>query len=677
MANPTAIITTPTSNVYVGQTVTITVMISDAESNNVAGTIYQSLNDGVSTYWSEELMSFTGLGQHSVTYKIPETTMRVWSTVGFRISWGVRGYEIDNPENTFDVSGPSGKTLKVIANTPPRATFTSIGNVYAGATAHLEWSFEDDQGASYVKSKTLERYYKARGSSSWTKAETITLSDSARSADDSLPGGYEGGSVYWVLNFADKVGAEASQTTDTFDSLRLNSPPASPASISYNSTVTVSSSSQGTLAVSWDASVSQNVSGYQVERQYDEAGSWVQVYNNPNPSTLTFNASIEAGHSNVAFRVRAFYNGGSQTQYSTPWTVGGLTKINIAPPKPASITVPATLSSGASAVIKWSAVTDPNGDSVTYQVQRKVDNGNWTTIKSSTASTNYTDTIGANWSTVAYRVRAKDADGAYSGYTESQTRTISSNHAPTISCQYSDNENLGIKATKFSFTYSVDDADPSDTLTVKEYVDGTVYHTFTATRNQNYTYNFGTQTRWDNLENGPHTIKIEVSDTKSTTALNLLFTKAGSGISVTLTNPILPDGQIRFLILSLSYTLPYDDLYSAEPQNYMNIARFNEAFTKIDVTNKEENGAPIWESCLFDTTQTIHWQGKVCYQGNNIWVPMKEGHLMIIHKFNQMGNRFNYLILADTENVSDLGHLCSVQGTFVFKDLPLPVPIYS
>ena len=79
-----------------------------------------------------------------------------------------------------------------------------------------------------------------------------------------------------------------------------------------------------------------------------------------------------------------------------------------------------------------------------------------------------------------YRVKAYDSYNAQSGYTTSTKRTVDNNTAPTITT--SSAANLGTKSSGFTISYSVDDKDAGDTLTVTEKLDGTTKRTYTATR---------------------------------------------------------------------------------------------------------------------------------------------------------------------------------------------------
>ena len=74
----------------------------------------------------------------------------------------------------------------------------------------------------------------------------------------------------------------------------------------------------------------------------------------------------------------------SEGYYTIQW--------NQAPTTPPGITVPDSVKSGKDAAISWAASTDPEGDAITYQLDRWSNNTNaWTTIYTG-SNTSFTDT---------------------------------------------------------------------------------------------------------------------------------------------------------------------------------------------------------------------------------------------------------------------------------------------
>jgi len=94
-----------------------------------------------------------------------------------------------------------------------------------------------------------------------------------------------------------------------------------------------------------------------------------------------------------------------------------------APTVPTSITLPAIFGQGTSAMITWGASTDVDGNLSGYRLERQYNGGSWSQICQG-ADLNYTDTVGTDWTTVAYRVKAYDADSLESAYQTSSTAAV-------------------------------------------------------------------------------------------------------------------------------------------------------------------------------------------------------------------------------------------------------------
>lgn len=131
--------------------------------------------------------------------------------------------------------------------------------------------------------------------------------------------------------------------------------------------------------------------------------------------------------------------GASTNQYSRPaFTVpssmvvddDGSLLPNAAPAPPAQITVPQSVQTGEPISITWSASTDPEGESVSYVLERSVNSGEYVQIYAG-ANTSYSDTISYPC-TVKYRVAAADASGAQSDYTISNALSVTMDYSNVI-----------------------------------------------------------------------------------------------------------------------------------------------------------------------------------------------------------------------------------------------------
>ena len=230
---------------------------------------------------------------------------------------------------------------------------------------------------------------------------------------------------------------------------------------------------------------------------------------------------------------------------------------NQAPTTPPSITVPDEVRSGKTAEISWAASVDPEGGAITYELERSINSGAWTNVYTGSA-TSYDDTgVGTSANTVQWRVRAKDVNGAYSGYTSSAVKTVVHNVDPTISGSDTD---LGTVTSPPSMAYTVNDQDTDDELTVVESLDGNEIRTIEdAARNQTYTFAL-TEAQFAALSNGQHTMQVKVTDTLGNSATRTTtFTRSVTGIEY-IVGPIETDAAAEKILVSLQYYAAAEDV---------------------------------------------------------------------------------------------------------------------
>lgn len=206
---------------------------------------------------------------------------------------------------------------------------------------------------------------------------------------------------------------------------------------------------------------------------------------------------------------------------------------NRPPSAPTEITVPEIIYSNQTTQIGWSAVTDPDGDSVSYKLERSVNGGSWTQVYSG-ANTTFTDTITTAMNTLQYRVKAVDSFNNESSYTTSATRAVIHNLPPAISGV---DGNLGVKTDAFNYQYTVTDPE-SNGVTIQEKINGVLTKTYNAT--------LGTAVNmevkgvnWVKLAQGSHTLSITATDTYGgSVTRTMTFTKQVDRLLVELTTPL-------------------------------------------------------------------------------------------------------------------------------------------
>lgn len=395
-----------------------------------------------------------------------------------------------------------------------------------------------------------------------------------------------------------------------------NTAPSTPGSIFVPSSIMGGTN----ISISWAKSsdAESNLAGYKVERSTNGGSSWSQIYQGTATSTTN---NVAFGTTSVMYRVKAYDTEGLESGWRTSSQVTVVN--NNAPSAPPSIAVPNDVKGGSTLVISWTAASDSDGNLSGYILERSTDGGSaYTQVYKGDALT-YTDTITKGWSTVMYRVKAYDSYDAQSGYTTSTKRTVDNNTAPTITT--SSAANLGTKSSGFAVSYSVDDEDAADTLTVTEKLDGTTKRTYTATRKTANSFAV-TGEYFQKITNGSHTMTVTVTDGKATVTKTFTFTKAVTAASITLAKPMEADAQITLCAITVGGLIPADAVF------------------KVEVTNNGKDSSPVWEDA---TTEARN--------GRN--------HLFT-NQTAANGFAFNFRVTAERGASGESGYIASIQGGF-------------
>ena len=395
-----------------------------------------------------------------------------------------------------------------------------------------------------------------------------------------------------------------------------NTAPSTPGSISVPSSIMGGTN----ISISWAKSsdAESNLAGYKVERSTNGGSSWSQIYQGTATSTTN---NVAFGTTSVMYRVKAYDTEGLESGWRTSSQVTVVN--NNAPSAPPSIAVPNDVKGGSTLVISWTAASDSDGNLSGYILERSTDGGSsYTQVYKGNALT-YTDTITKGWSTVMYRVKAYDSYNAQSGYTTSTKRTVDNNTTPTITT--SSAANLGTKSSGFTISYSVDDKDAGDTLTVTEKLDGTTKRTYTATRKTTNSFAV-TGEYFQKITNGSHTMTVTVTDGKATVTKTFTLTKAVTAASITLAKPMEADAQITLCAITVGGLIPADAVF------------------KVEVTNNGKDSSPVWEDA---TTEARN--------GRN--------HLFT-NQTAANGFAFNFRVTAERGASGESGYIASIQGGF-------------
>ena len=204
--------------------------------------------------------------------------------------------------------------------------------------------------------------------------------------------------------------------------------------------------------------------------------------------------------------------------------------------------------------------------------------------------------------------------------------TLVPNAAPTItSTAGASGVDLGNKSAPFSLPYIVTDAD-GDPLTVTEQVDGITTRSYSPTSGALCGFEaVSDSTQFATIGVGPHTLTIQASDGVETAAWTATFTKVATSASLTLTSPILTEGQILSAVIQVEGSIPTDADYS------------------VELTNNALDAEPVWQ----DATEASRTGSRVTF----------------LNQTATAGWAFNYRIAVERGASGTGGYISAVSGT--------------
>lgn len=520
-------------------------------------------------------------------------------------------YRKGSGTSTTVTSGSNGLSAKIFLLSATETSFNFSSYMPSGEGAELAYF----KGCA-DNSADSKRVAYLNGSATvwWLRSPYCYSFDNALYVN--FGGGWLGGSCSDSCGIRPALILPSTLLVSDDGTVSTNTAPSTPGSISVPSSIMGGTN----ISISWAKSsdAESNLAGYKVERSTNGGSSWSQIYQGTATSTTN---NVAFGTTSVMYRVKAYDTEGLESGWRTSSQVTVVN--NNAPSAPPSIAVPNDVKGGSTLVISWTAASDSDGNLSGYILERSTDGGSsYTQVYKGNALT-YTDTITKGWSTVMYRVKAYDSYNAQSGYTTSTKRTVDNNTTPTITT--SGAANLGTKSSGFTISYSVDDKDAGDTLTVTEKLDGTTKRTYTATRKTTNSFAV-TGEYFQKIANGSHTMTVTVTDGKATVTKTFTFTKAVTAASITLAKPMEADAQITLCAITVGGLIPADAVF------------------KVEVTNNGKDSSPVWEDA---TTEARN--------GRN--------HLFT-NQTAANGFAFNFRVTAERGASGESGYIASIQGGF-------------
>lgn len=197
------------------------------------------------------------------------------------------------------------------------------------------------------------------------------------------------------------------------------------------------------------------------------------------------------------------------------------------------------------------------------------------------------------------------------------------NSAPTIVSDKSGD--LGTIDSGFTCTYSVDDADEEDNVTVSLKMDDNEISSFSAVKQQNETYTLEGND-WLKITNGTHSFTINASDGSNTVTNEIVFTR-----------------DCKKTVFSLETPMPADDVISVCSLKIKGLIATDTILT-CEVTNNANDTIPVWEDC------TVKVKTEMVYTFKN--------------QTAENGFAFNFKISAQRGASGAGGYITSIEGGF-------------
>ena len=195
---------------------------------------------------------------------------------------------------------------RVRPNSPPNipGKITLPESIRGGENIQISWSASTDSDGN-LDGYILERSYD--GGSHWVQIYQGRVTNTTTTVE------FGQKTVMFRVQSYDTEGAKSGWKTSENKTIINNRAPTAPMSIS----VPLKPSGGESLSIAWTASADAdgNLEGYELERQWDGAGAFTQIYKG---AGLSYQDSIPKGeHTNVVYRVRAYDSFAAYSSYTT------------------------------------------------------------------------------------------------------------------------------------------------------------------------------------------------------------------------------------------------------------------------------------------------------------------------------------------------------------------------
>ena len=255
---------------------------------------------------SDDYMYVYMYGDKNISFSTPKYTDTLIVSQGLPAgSYRIKIQVVRNGSAIRD-SDSREYTLEVVSNVAPNSpsTITVPEIIRGGENAKISWSAATDPNGNF-DGYVVERSY--NGGTSWSQI----YQGRSTSTTTTIPFGTQ--TVMFRVCAYDTAGAKSGWRTSENKTVINNRAPSAPPSIS----VPLKPAGGEKLTVTWTASTDAdgNLEGYELERQWDGAGAFTQIYTG---AGLSYQDSIPKGeHTSVVYRVRAYDSFASYSSYTT------------------------------------------------------------------------------------------------------------------------------------------------------------------------------------------------------------------------------------------------------------------------------------------------------------------------------------------------------------------------
>jgi fibronectin type 3 domain-containing protein len=367
-------------------------------------------NVGVTGYLVERCQGSGCTNFAQITSVAGSATSYKDTSVSANASYSYRVRATDAAGNLSPYSNTASATTSGADTQPPSQPGTLSANAVSGGEVDLSWGASTDNVG--VTGYLIER---CQGSGCTNFAQITSVAGSATSYKDTSVNSAT--SYSYRVRATDAAGNLSAYSNTASAATPDTTPPSQPGTLSANAV------SGGEVDLSWGASTDNvGVTGYLIERCAGSGCSnFAQITSVAGTGTSYKDTSVNSATS-YSYRVRATDAAGNLSAYSN--TASAATPDTTPPSQPGTLS--ANPVSSGEVDLSWGASTDNVG--VTgYRIERCTGSGcsNFTQIATTTGTgTSYKDTSVSASTSYSYRVRAADAAGNLSAYSNTAAATV-------------------------------------------------------------------------------------------------------------------------------------------------------------------------------------------------------------------------------------------------------------